>query len=53
MTIRLRTVLHPEPGISKLVYLGQVKRSLGLRDDPQLEIKIYPERLAELPKPVA
>lgn len=51
MTIRVRTVLHAEPGISKLVYLGQVKRSLLSREDPQLEIEIYPDQLAQLPAP--
>jgi hypothetical protein len=53
MTIRLRTVIHPEPGLSKLIFLGQVRRSLGSRTDPNPEIEIYADRLAELPKPVA
>lgn len=53
MTIRLRTVLHAEPGISKLLYLGQVKRSLLSRQDAQLDIEIYPDKLAQLSKPLA
>lgn len=49
LTIRSRTVLHPEPGISELVYLGQVKRSLAIRNDEQMEIEIYPDKMALLP----
>ncbi|MDX2228060.1 MAG: Ycf51 family protein [Leptolyngbyaceae cyanobacterium bins.349] len=50
MTIRVRTVLHPEPGLSKLVYLGQVKRSLSSRNDAQPEIEIFADQLAQLPQ---
>jgi len=50
LTIRARTVLHPEPGISELLYLGEVKRSLGTRDDDQMEIQIYPQKMALLSK---
>ncbi|EKQ69430.1 protein of unknown function DUF2518 [Leptolyngbyaceae cyanobacterium JSC-12] len=53
MTIRARTVLHPEPGISKLVYLGQVQRSLLSRDNAQLEIQLDSAQLAQLPQPTA
>lgn len=35
LTIRARTVLHPEPGISTPVYLGKVERTLVTREDPQ------------------
>lgn len=50
LTIRSRTILHPEPGISQLVYLGQVKRSLAIRNDEQMEIEIYPDKMALLPE---
>jgi hypothetical protein len=50
LTIRARTILHPEPGVSQPLYLGQIKRSLSLRDDPQMEITIYRENLARLPQ---
>lgn len=53
MTIRIRTVVHPEPGISRLVYLGQVKRSLVSRNDPQPEIEIDLNQLASLPQSAA
>jgi hypothetical protein len=49
--IRARTVIHPEPGISVPLPLAEVKRSLASRTDNQMEIKIYPENLAKLPKP--
>lgn len=49
LTIRVRTILHPEPGISQPMYLGQVKRSLSKRDDDQMAIEIYKENLAQLP----
>ncbi len=50
LTIRARTLLHPEPGLSQLVYLGEVKRSLQVRNDPQLEIQIYPDQMALVSK---
>ncbi|MBF2028983.1 MAG: Ycf51 family protein [Oscillatoriales cyanobacterium C42_A2020_001] len=53
LTIRARTILHPEPGVSKLVYLGQVQRSLLSRQDNELAIEIDPTKLAELPQPTA
>ena len=46
LLIRARTVIHPEPGISKPLYLGQVKRS-GVNQG-QLEIEIFPDQLAQL-----
>ena len=51
LTIRARTVLHPEPGVSQPLFLGEVKRSLVVRDDEQMEVALYPEQLAQLPKP--
>jgi hypothetical protein len=49
LTIRVRTVLHPEEGISKPVFLGDVKRSLFVREDENMEITLYPEGIAQLP----
>lgn len=51
LTIRVRTILHPEPGLSQPLYLGQVKRSLLLRDDDQMTIELFKANLAKLPKP--
>ncbi|HIK26652.1 MAG: Ycf51 family protein [Oscillatoriaceae bacterium SKW80] len=53
LTIRARTIIHPQPGVSKLLYLGQVQRSLRKRQDEQMVIEIFPEQLAQLPKPSA
>ncbi|HBB35416.1 MAG TPA: hypothetical protein DDZ80_03540 [Cyanobacteria bacterium UBA8803] len=50
LTIRARTIIHPEPGVSKPLVLGQVKRSLAQRDDEEMAIEIYSDRLAQLPK---
>ncbi|HEY9644621.1 MAG TPA: Ycf51 family protein [Coleofasciculaceae cyanobacterium] len=49
LTIRARTVLHPAAGVSEPLVLGQVKRSLFVKDDDQMEIQIFPESLAKLP----
>ncbi len=48
LTIRVRTIIHPEEGISEPLYLGEVKRSLSQREDENLDIKIFPESLAKL-----
>lgn len=50
LTIRARTILHPQPGVSQPLYLGQIKRSLSLRNDPQMEITLDQENLARLPQ---
>lgn len=50
LNIRLRTLVHPEPGLSKLIYLGEVKRSLGELDDPNMEIKVFKKGLKEVKK---
>jgi hypothetical protein len=50
MTIRARTVLHPEPGVAQPLYIGQVQRSLSHREDDQMSIEIYRDKLAQLPK---
>jgi len=50
MTIRARTVIHPEQGISKPVYLGKVQRSLSQqREDTDLDIEIFSSQFAQLP----
>lgn len=48
LRIRARVLLHPQPGVSQPLYLGQVKRSLRLREDPNLEIELFPEALHQL-----
>lgn len=31
LVVRARTIIHPEPGVSQPLYLGEIKRSLGNR----------------------
>ncbi|MBD2777242.1 Ycf51 family protein [Iningainema tapete] len=51
LTIRVRTVVHPEPGVSIPLYLGQVKRSLTNREDSQMVIEVDQDKFALLPQP--
>jgi Protein of function (DUF2518) len=53
LTVRARTIIHPEAGVSVPLYLGQVKRTLAAREDPEMAIEIYLEKFAQLPKPTA
>ncbi len=48
MHIRLRTIAHPEIGVSTPLYLGEVARDLTSRDHANLEIKIDRQQLAKL-----
>ena len=48
MTIRARTLVHPQTGITKPLYLGQVRRSLSQREDDNLDIEIFSQNLAQL-----
>jgi hypothetical protein len=50
LTVRARTILHPEPGITKPVYLGQIKQSLGVRDDEKIQVEVFSESFAQLPQ---
>ncbi|ACK66656.1 conserved hypothetical protein [Rippkaea orientalis PCC 8801] len=48
LTIRARVLIHPEPGLSEPLYIGQVKRSLGMRQDENPQIEINQQSLAKL-----
>lgn len=48
LKIRARTLLHPEPGVTKPLYLGQVKQTLGKRDDASMEVEIFSKSFAQL-----
>lgn len=48
MTIRVRTILHPQEGVSEPLYLGEVKRSLAQREDEKMEISIFKNSLKRL-----
>jgi hypothetical protein len=48
LTVRARTLLHPEPGVTEPVYLGQVRRSLRQRQDPGMVIELDSQALARV-----
>ena len=48
LTIRARTIVHPEEGISLPIYLGQIRRSMALRDDPKMMVEVDPAAFAQL-----
>jgi hypothetical protein len=50
LTIRARTLIHPQEGVSQPLYLGEVKRSLANRDDEEMEIQIFPDKFRQLTK---
>ncbi|MGL5035096.1 MAG: Ycf51 family protein [Microcystaceae cyanobacterium] len=50
MTIRARTLIHPQPNLSKPLYLGQVRRTLGVQKDDNIKVEIDKKAIAQLPK---
>ncbi|MEL7035738.1 MAG: Ycf51 family protein [Cyanobacteria bacterium J06592_8] len=48
LTIRARTLIHPQPGISEPIYIGQVQRSNVQRDQQNLKIDLDREQLQHL-----
>ena len=48
MHVRLRTIAHPQPGVSEPLYLGEVTRDLTSRDHADLEVVIDRQQLAKL-----
>ena len=46
--IRLRTLLHPQPGISEPLYLGEVRRSLNQLADEAMQISLNQKAIARL-----
>lgn len=48
LTVRLRTLVHHEGGASEPLFLGQVKRSMSIREDENMEFEIFPENLKKL-----
>ncbi|MBD2297494.1 Ycf51 family protein [Nostoc sp. FACHB-190] len=53
LIIRARTLVHPEPGVSVPLYLGQIKRNLASREDMNMSVEIYTDKFAQLSKPTA
>lgn len=52
-TVKLRTVLHPEPGISQPLFLGKAERSLITRNNEDIKIEVFEQNLAKLPTSVS
>jgi hypothetical protein len=50
LTVRARTVIHPEKGVSLPLVLGEARRSLSQRNDPNLQVMIFAENMALLPQ---
>ncbi len=48
MHIRLRTIAHPQSGVSTPLYLGEVAREMTSRDQAKLDIVIDRQQLAKL-----
>ena len=48
LTIRARTIVHPEVGVSLPIYLGRVQRSMALREDPEMTVELDPAAFQEL-----
>lgn len=49
-TVKLRTVIHPQTGVSQPVYLGTAKRSLIARGENDIDIEVFSQNLSKLPK---
>ena len=48
LTIYARAIVHLREGVSKPLYLGFVKRSMNLRNDPNIEIEVFTDKFKEL-----
>jgi Protein of function (DUF2518) len=48
LKIRARTTIHPQPGVSQPLVLGEVTRSLGGGEDSELQIAIDRGNLAKV-----
>lgn len=48
-TVKLRTVLHPQPGVSQPLFLGTAQRSITSRSSQDIDIKIFDQNLTQLP----
>jgi hypothetical protein len=50
LTVRARTMLHPKPGVSQPIYLGQARSALGIEKEGGIDIEISKKTFAKLPK---
>ena len=49
-TVKLRTVLHPQEGVSEPLFLGVAQRSFVSRGGEDIKIKVFEQNLTKLPK---
>lgn len=49
LTVRARVLVHSEDKLTKPLYVGQVKTLLGKKDNLELEIEIFSDKLAQIP----
>jgi hypothetical protein len=50
-TVNARVLLHPEPGVTQVVYVGQAKRLMSDAENP-VQIDIFADKLAALSKTI-
>jgi hypothetical protein len=48
MHVRMRSIIHPQAGVSEPVYLGEAVRNLSNRDSQELEIVVDRKNLSKL-----
>jgi hypothetical protein len=48
LTIRARVLIHPDPHLTRPLYVGEVKRSLSSRTDQAFDIQLSPQAITEL-----
>ena len=48
-TVKLRTILHPQEGVSQPLFLGEAKRSLFDRSNENIEIELFSQNIQQLP----
>lgn len=46
--VKLRTVLHPQTGVSQPLFLGEAKRELISRDNQEVEINVFDQNVEKL-----
>ncbi|MGV2828924.1 DUF2518 family protein [Myxosarcina sp. GI1(2024)] len=48
--IKIRTIMHPDSGVSLPLYLGAAERSLVVRNDDNIQIETFDRNIAQLPE---
>ncbi len=53
MLVRARTIIHPEPGVSQPLFLGELRRQAIVNPDAEIEISLNRENLQILQSSIA